>query len=70
MQLGRNGDVVVQRGRQRTCAAATQVGITCELIAHGSGHGMADDTREARTPADDFLHREMGIETSVNPSRV
>jgi acetyl esterase/lipase len=46
---------------EQTCAAATQVGITCELVAHDSGHGMADDVPGALTLADEFVRREMGI---------
>jgi dienelactone hydrolase len=64
---GRDDNTIPFALAEQTCAAATQVGITCELIAHDSGHGMADDVAGALTLADEFLRREMGIATPVNP---
>ena len=39
---------------EETCAAADTVGVVCELIAHGSGHGVPEETFDA---VDEFLTR-------------
>ena len=64
---GRDDTTIPFALAEQTCAAATNVGITCELFVHDSGHGLADDVPEALTLADEFLRRELAIAAPIDP---
>lgn len=50
---------------EQTCAAATAVGVTCELVRHDEGHGLPSDRRAVFDRADEFLRRQLGIDAAA-----
>lgn len=60
---GINDTVIPHPLAQQTCAAATAVGITCELVTHTAGHAATDavgNFDDAINRTDAFLRRELG----------
>jgi predicted esterase len=58
---GRNDTRVPFSLAEATCAAASAVDVTCELVAHDAGHSPAPDLEAALDQAVEFLDREMLI---------
>lgn len=54
---GRNDATVPIALAEQTCAAASAVGVVCELVAHDAGHGVPPDTFDS---VDDFIGRVLG----------
>ncbi len=62
---GRNDSTVPFVLAEQTCAAATAVGVTCELVPHDAGHSRADDIDAAWDVIAEFLEREMLIPAGI-----
>lgn len=62
---GRDDGTIPIALAEQTCAAATAVGVTCELVRHDEGHRLPSERRAVFDRADDFLRRQLGIDASA-----
>jgi predicted esterase len=70
---GTNDDTIPFSLAEKTCAAATAVGVVCELVPHENGHGFSGDL-QAGSGDDptvqltiDFLNREVLAPAGITP---
>ena len=64
---GRDDGTIPFTLAEQTCAAASAVGVTCQLLAHDRGHALAADVPAALEAADEFLRTELHGGASTSP---
>lgn len=62
MYHGRDDGTIPYALAEQTCVAATEAGVTCRLITHEEGHGMADDVEATLDHAARFPRRQSNAE--------
>ena len=70
---GTNDDTIPFSLAEKTCAAATAVGVVCELVPHANGHGFSGDLLAGSGDDPtvqltiDFLNREVLVPAGIAP---